>query len=980
MSSEQDKREMEMVSIGFDRVLKAHDKAVSRSMSTASPLISNRVFGLICGVARSLQKRHLELKKERDGNPHRGDDAAVLALLNLYGQLDPDPAFGDDELYPYALISSVLVKMIVDRGFTLLKKGPDGSFKSDPRLMQRCALIDKLSKALYLQHRAIYYQQQSEKLEELGYDNADQLKRHLQNLFNSVTDEGSTYDARMRRAKALYNEIDSGRVVVRRGRTSIGAQLVVPEELRHRWSSLFKNTAGSGLLSLLSVPKHGDPLEYPDALLLILEQPHVRGGDALVVRPEWQKLLVGDVISAIRDRCPVMLSMIEKPVDWVYADEPGNENHSGGYQSSALRSMTPLVRFGDGLNLAVPSELAIQFLNKIQSVEWRVDETMHEVIDFIVHHWGADYDGIRVAAPYTAEEVKRGEGRALELPEVRVRSELREQATPALERLAAAKKDPTIHLSDEEREIIDRWNNNNIRLSEIYRSLANRDQQVQGFVSYKSAAERSRGYDKIYFPHSYDYRGRVYPIPVGSAQGSNYSRFALEFANGYRLDQVGERAALTAIGTAAISSKCSLDERYQWALDNLWLIREAGEAPASYRALEVAKDFDEPLQWLQLAIAWVKHEAGGLWHTPVYSDATCSGYQITSALLGNKVGMKTTNVLPGEGNGPEDVYSLSVQWMIDFLLERQKTDPRKFRNEKKLPDEDRMLLLENIADYKDNTYTTSKLGRQLGKAIARTAIYGSSGGTQKDDVSTELEKAGVSFDQFPFPLRSLFVKLFNRGVVELVGDTRQFQRELKAQAKEILLRNVPDDIEQRLKECTDDKSAAKANSRDLSKKKLAGLLEVGRILNNEAERVMFVTPDGSVVDFTGYVVSTEKLQSGLHGKPSVSVTHVDAWDPQKILQAVPPGVVHSIDAAILKIGFADCPYDVSMIHDSVGVHPNHSDDAKARYREGFIVATDYDPMKALVGQGDLEAVIEKGQLRGNQSWRKSIRESDYLIN
>lgn len=44
-------------------------------------------------------------------------------------------------------------------------------------------------------------------------------------------------------------------------------------------------------------------------------------------------------------------------------------------------------------------------------------------------------------------------------------------------------------------------------------------------------ADIYKDYERIYFPHNLDFRGRVYPLPLLNPQGTDFCKSLLEFAD-----------------------------------------------------------------------------------------------------------------------------------------------------------------------------------------------------------------------------------------------------------------------------------------------------------------------------------------------------------------------------------------------------------------------------------------------------------------
>ncbi|MCW2286865.1 DNA-directed RNA polymerase [Rhodoblastus acidophilus] len=169
-------------------------------------------------------------------------------------------------------------------------------------------------------------------------------------------------------------------------------------------------------------------------------------------------------------------------------------------------------------------------------------------------------------------------------------------------------------------------------------------------------ADEMKQYERIYFPHNLDSRGRAYPVPAFlNPQGPDYVKALLEFAEGQPLDTPEAVEWIAIAGANAYGKdKISLAERVQWVRDNEEMI------------LSIAKDYKhdlrwldagEPFQFLRFCIEWSDYRALGdqhLSHMVVPVDATCSGLQHYAAMLRDEVGGRSVNLVPGLSR--QDIY------------------------------------------------------------------------------------------------------------------------------------------------------------------------------------------------------------------------------------------------------------------------------------------------------------------------------------
>lgn len=188
-------------------------------------------------------------------------------------------------------------------------------------------------------------------------------------------------------------------------------------------------------------------------------------------------------------------------------------------------------------------------------------------------------------------------------------------------------------------------------------------------VSSKIAlAEKFTEYERFYFPHALDWRGRAYPVPSTlTPQGDDLSKALLQFADGKPL---GDRGAIWLAVHLANSfgvDKVSFEERLQWTVDHREAILDSAFNPLDGQRLWC--EAGSPWTFLAACFEWAGYCVQGesyVSHLPVSWDGTCNGLQNFSAMLRDEVGGKATNLVPGEK--PSDIYS-QVAAQANALIE-----------------------------------------------------------------------------------------------------------------------------------------------------------------------------------------------------------------------------------------------------------------------------------------------------------------------
>ncbi len=177
-------------------------------------------------------------------------------------------------------------------------------------------------------------------------------------------------------------------------------------------------------------------------------------------------------------------------------------------------------------------------------------------------------------------------------------------------------------------------------------------------------AETLRDEEAIYFPHSLDFRGRMYPIPQDlNPQGDDLTKSLLMFATGKPLGRRGYFWLQVHLANCAGQDKLSLADRVKWCQENMRMIMQTGEDPMStldrWAAVDDREDpeMDSPFGLVAACREmWMVGEAGfdHVSHLPIQVDGSCNGLQHLSALGRDRKGAIATNVAANEVR--QDIY------------------------------------------------------------------------------------------------------------------------------------------------------------------------------------------------------------------------------------------------------------------------------------------------------------------------------------
>lgn len=194
-------------------------------------------------------------------------------------------------------------------------------------------------------------------------------------------------------------------------------------------------------------------------------------------------------------------------------------------------------------------------------------------------------------------------------------------------------------------------------------------------------AEAYQDDDGLYFPHSCDFRGRLYPIVSSGLhlQGPDLARALLEFADGKPIttheeeDWLGSYVGRCFKGADKRSNdKRSHEDRLRWTRENEDFLRRIASDPLGNR--QEWESLTDDI-WLGLAAAtdWVRfldHGFGYVSRLPCFVDGTCNGLQHLAALAGDPELARLVNLSPTDA--PEDIYQMVADRCMSLVQEEAK--------------------------------------------------------------------------------------------------------------------------------------------------------------------------------------------------------------------------------------------------------------------------------------------------------------------
>lgn len=212
-------------------------------------------------------------------------------------------------------------------------------------------------------------------------------------------------------------------------------------------------------------------------------------------------------------------------------------------------------------------------------------------------------------------------------------------------------------------EVIKEWKE---KAAKVYSdTLGSRARSLRvAFLRQKMIAETMKPYEKIYFPHRIDYRGRYYPLPVNvNPQANDFGKAIIRFYQKTPIEGITNEYKYYGAGLMGVD-KCSLSDRLKFINENENEILAAAEDPLRSNFW---KDADKPWCMLAYCLEYAKIKKGQRYtQIPMGLDGSCNGLQHLSAAIRDEKGGALVN-LDGYSDVPADIYT-EVKKRVEELL------------------------------------------------------------------------------------------------------------------------------------------------------------------------------------------------------------------------------------------------------------------------------------------------------------------------
>jgi DNA-directed RNA polymerase len=526
----------------------------------------------------------------------------------------------------------------------------------------------------------------------------------------------------------------------------------------------------------------------------------------LVYQPEFLKAKEA-LLAQAEAFAGCMWPMLCEPNDWT-------SEFKGGYLTNDLRKLTKLVRTRDFRGSPVIQDSkALVMLNLLQKVPYQINGRILELANFCMEH-RITVGKFRAEEPTPPPPKPEPWETALEEDKIayrRMRTEIEDQNS------ALAQK--------------------NYRTTEAL------------YVANKYKGET------FWIPWSFDFRGRVYPIPTSlSPQGTDFDKSLIYFEEE---GPVNEWWLAFQVATTYGLDKHPMEARIEWVNENHEFLSHLATDPEG--TISEWSKVEEPwcfiaavLEYYQCVITKTKKTSG----LPCSVDATCSGLQHLSALALDRNAAEMVNVVPTDK--PSDGYRIVAEKAKEILPEH---------------------LHQHIT-------------RKVTKRTVMTTPYGVTLNSARDYIRQELK--GVELEKGEL---QLIVKAIYQYAVRQVFD-------------------------------------GPCRSMEFIQK------VAGECIKDGATSIDWITPSGFPVYQEYRRDEAERIVTKLLGQ-RIRARLLKEWedrqiDLKKAKTAASPNLIHSLDAALLHLVFAEWNAPFTVIHDCVLGRSCDMDDMGVAIRDKFI--------------------------------------------
>lgn len=470
--------------------------------------------------------------------------------------------------------------------------------------------------------------------------------------------------------------------------------------------------------------------------------------------------------------------------------------------------------------------------------------------------------------------------------------------------------------TEEEQEVIKKWKRETYGIHK--RNVRKRSLRILTSQILR-IADDFKEYEKIYFPHQMDFRGRVYPLPVLlQPQGSDLSKGLLHFASGKRVDKNSIRwLQIHGANTYGYDKEC-YDKRVQWTLERHTKIQSYAENPLDNRGWTEA---DKPFQFLAFCFEYsdyLDNPEDFTTHIPIQLDGTCNGLQHYSALLRDVEGGKAVNLINSEK--PSDIYLKVAERLEEKLKEIKNGNTVETRNSNRNIDNDSSDLVSSTRNPSSNSLLDFQIvatrwldlgiNRKLTKRPVMVLPYGGTMISCREYIGEYLSdnySGQFIWEHF--------------GVGENPTDCIY---KVSVWLSKYLWESITETLE-------------------AATRGMGYLRKLARLITGQGYYMEWLTPVGLLVRQAYQARKKKEIKTELYGsiiKTRINVDMEETLDNQRQANGICPNFIHSLDASCLMLYLLKCKEQgiesFMTVHDCYGTLAPDTDMSAKLLREAFV--------------------------------------------
>lgn len=618
----------------------------------------------------------------------------------------------------------------------------------------------------------------------------------------------------------------------------------------------------------------------------------------LTLEGAWLEVIKRATQSYIRpvSNYPIMIC---KPIP--HSNLVGGE---GGY----LEINSPLMKFPvrDTMGVVHPSILDFNIennpewfnaINRAQETAYSVNQKLLDVLDYF-HGTDRSFSDYPYSLNDEAEEEKRMEAyvKAATEKEVDERNNARKRYAERFETPYEPLKASTVSQAERKHRAI----------------YASKMGKAEGIIV---QAREYKEFENLYFPGSVDYRGRRYPYAnTGlSYQGGEMAKALLQFADKKVLDKKGLRALFECLGNCIkVDGVDKLDKKVRRIKANVakdWFITHKEEfLKGNFEMFIDEQDkFEEPINALAIVMELVEYAKAPKTYKSGYvlhQDARCSGGAIIGTSLGDEMVMKMTSIIDYADDSEYlgDLYGMVADAALGICVELA-ADGNEIHTAL-LASQD---ILFTRKMFKDPVMTKSNYGATDYRVRKQT------------EGGIDWEAEGFTFEH-----KQAFDRIVLDALASALPSCTSFLEKATGAVETFLSKDFGDD-------------------------KFAYTIALVNPMNN----FPIVNKE--------YKTSTVPVNTTVNGKRlRLNLkSRTNVVDSRGMVSAFAPNVVHAADSGLLSLVEFNCNFDLALIHDSIGSHPNDAEAVVVAFSAAMHHVSETNPLQEMLDCLETGVVIPR---------------------